>query len=367
MSRAPKWKACIGKTFNNLTVISRYITNKRGIYFACVCDCGKQTVVRHSALVSGSTKSCGCYRSSFKRPDYTNSVFGYLTAQKYSEVHKAWECFCKCGKIIFVKTNSLTTGNTTSCGCKRTESLIDRNVANKQYQNYKDIDGQYYARILTGARQRKLPFEISIQDMYDILFRQNFICALSGLKLECDFSNMTASLDRIDSQKGYTLSNIQWLHKDVNSIKLDYKQWYFVYICFRIANFRDYVFDDRLIRVKNHSGPWTGVGNLSGGFFTSIRRGAKQRGLGFSVNKRQLWSLFLSQQGRCNLTGLKIKLDHRFDRKFQTASLDRIDSNGGYEISNVRWVHKDVNRMRMNMDNKRFLELCDMISEYNNV
>ena len=31
----------------------------------------------------------------------------------------------------------------------------------------------------------------------------------------------TASLDRIDSSKGYTEDNIQWVHKDVNQMKMD--------------------------------------------------------------------------------------------------------------------------------------------------
>ena len=32
----------------------------------------------------------------------------------------------------------------------------------------------------------------------------------------------TASLDRIDSTKGYVRGNIQWVHKDINWFKRDY-------------------------------------------------------------------------------------------------------------------------------------------------
>lgn len=47
---------------------------------------------------------------------------------------------------------------------------------------------------------------------------------MSGLLIH--FGNktekQTASLDRIDSTKGYIESNVQWLHKDINNIKQDY-------------------------------------------------------------------------------------------------------------------------------------------------
>jgi hypothetical protein len=41
----------------------------------------------------------------------------------------------------------------------------------------------------------------------------------------------TASIDRIDSSKGYILGNIQWVHKDVNFMKRTYSQEYFVKMC----------------------------------------------------------------------------------------------------------------------------------------
>lgn len=42
---------------------------------------------------------------------------------------------------------------------------------------------------------------------------------------------MTASLDRIDSTKGYTLDNIQWVHKHINVMKMDLDQEYFIKLC----------------------------------------------------------------------------------------------------------------------------------------
>ena len=48
-----------------------------------------------------------------------------------------------------------------------------------------------------------------------------------------------------------------------------------------------------------------------------------------------------------------------------TASVDRIDSSGGYVESNVQWVHKDVNKMKMDIPQNQFIEYCKIISSHN--
>jgi archaellum component FlaC len=41
----------------------------------------------------------------------------------------------------------------------------------------------------------------------------------------------TASLDRVDSAKGYIKGNVQWVHKDINMMKQQYSQEYFIQMC----------------------------------------------------------------------------------------------------------------------------------------
>lgn len=43
-----------------------------------------------------------------------------------------WKCQCKCGKIVVILGSSLRTGNTTSCGCLRTDFLTT-GVANRRH------------------------------------------------------------------------------------------------------------------------------------------------------------------------------------------------------------------------------------------
>ena len=48
--------------FGRLIVTDRLKKCKNNTKRLCICDCGKRTWVATSALISGHTKSCGCYR-----------------------------------------------------------------------------------------------------------------------------------------------------------------------------------------------------------------------------------------------------------------------------------------------------------------
>ena len=51
----------IGKKFNMLTVIDVVKKNNRK-YFLCKCDCGNEKFIRSDSLTTGNTKSCGCFQ-----------------------------------------------------------------------------------------------------------------------------------------------------------------------------------------------------------------------------------------------------------------------------------------------------------------
>ncbi len=50
-----------------------------------------------------------------------------------------------------------------------------------------------------------------------------------------DRTEGTASLDRIDSTRGYSKDNIQWVHKMIQKIKIDVPQAAFVDWCQKVA------------------------------------------------------------------------------------------------------------------------------------
>jgi len=124
---------------------------------------------------------------------------------------------------------------------------------------------------------------------------------------------------------------------------------------------------------KAHPLPTTykGIGDLTGSFYSYIKRRAIQRDLEF-VSKEFLHSIFVKQEGKCALTGLDITLSKKRKNSnpnwdFITASLDRIDSNKGYTEDNVWWVHKTVNRLKNNYSVEELLYWCNLISSHGNL
>lgn len=50
-----------GKTFNRLTVIKRAENRGKQTIWLCECSCGKTAEISQRGIISGSTKSCGCW------------------------------------------------------------------------------------------------------------------------------------------------------------------------------------------------------------------------------------------------------------------------------------------------------------------
>jgi hypothetical protein len=105
---------------------------------------------------------------------------------------------------------------------------------------------------------------------------------------------------------------------------------------------------------------------ISGRYFCSLVGGAKRRNLEFSITMEDLWDLFVKQNGRCALSGIDIRFNKIGEKHTtQTASVDRINSEYGYIINNVRWVHKTVNNMKWELSDDEFLDFCQVITKHN--
>lgn len=110
-----------------------------------------------------------------------------------------------------------------------------------------------------------------------------------------------------------------------------------------------------------------GVGNVSMRYYNRLKRYCKQRGQEFSISLEYLWEIYLSQNGKCALSGIDIPLlknpKTKTQRDAQLASVDRINSSIGYIKGNVQWVHKDVNLMKNKFDQIYFIKMCKKISK----
>lgn len=114
-------------------------------------------------------------------------------------------------------------------------------------------------------------------------------------------------------------------------------------------------------QIGKNSPTWKGCGEMSFTHFSKIKDGAKKRKIPFALTPKFLWELFEKQQRKCAISGEEITLRSKVHTSDGTASVDRIDSNRGYERGNVQWVHKDVNFMKSNLSMQRFTELIGKI------
>jgi len=91
--------------------------------------------------------------------------------------------------------------------------------------NHKDefTPFRYYFR---NAKKRFKNFNLTLEYLKEIWEQQNGICPYTGIKLQLatyttNHNNpiYTASLDRIDSSKGYEIDNVQFISTAINYMK----------------------------------------------------------------------------------------------------------------------------------------------------
>lgn len=126
----------------------------RSAFWVLKCNlCGKEFIRSRQVLMRGQTK-CECQRTNLP-VDLTGEKFGRLTVVRMATLEerkahgnsKRTFCWCKCDcgnpELIYIKANQLLTGNTKSCGCLRSEKIINYNLENKA----KDLSGQKFGKL----------------------------------------------------------------------------------------------------------------------------------------------------------------------------------------------------------------------------
>ncbi len=234
----------IGQKFGKLSVIEETSQRKdKSIVWKCLCDCGNFHLINTKKLRAG-TKSCGCllgkcnFNSKYVGEDLTGQIFGKLKVIGFHQSDKfqnrRWNCLCDCGNNSYVTTAMLKGGKSKSCGCFGYKSGNRKGSDIYNYSGYEDITGTKWNSIKTGALKRNLIFDITKEQVWKLFIEQNRKCKLSGVDI-CYILG-TASIDRINSSVGYTIENIQLVHKDINRMKSDFKEDYFIELCKCVNN-----------------------------------------------------------------------------------------------------------------------------------
>ena len=109
-----------------------------------------------------------------------------------------------------------------------------------------------------------------------------------------------------------------------------------------------------------------GYKEISANYYKTCKANAKKRGFDFLITKEDIWNKWIEQNKKCALSGTPLKIERNYQKmKGMTASLDRIDFTKGYTIDNIQWIHKDLNKMKMNYPNSYFIEMCKLIANFN--
>lgn len=96
----------------------------------------------------------------------------------------------------------------------------------------------WFATKQRGGISRGYQWELTIEDIWSLYQQQEGVCALSGVPIGWSEKGLTAtaSIDRIDSSEGYILENVQLVHKDINFMKQQFDQDYFISMCKAVAD-----------------------------------------------------------------------------------------------------------------------------------
>ncbi len=238
-----------------------------------------------------------------------------------------------------------------------------------------------------SAKRRNHECIVTLTDLKILWEKQKGICPYTGWKLiklasmtECESTALTinrASVDRIDSKKGYIVDNIVFVAIIANLAKNIFTEQEVINFCQDVYNYGILESGDR---------HYPAINNIAAIAFTEFirrdeyspyrhhlnlaRRRVKANGRELNINLEYLKKLWEQQEGKCPYTGWELENfaatslwnNHQLHPK--TASLDRIDSTLGYVMGNVQFVSVMANYAKRDFHELQLLEFCNAVFDY---
>ena len=183
--------------------------------------------------------------------DYKNKIVGCYEVLDFDSIktfpsgqkQQHWKVRCvNCGNEKILSYTKIIGEYQNGCSSCVKDRFSGPDSFNWKIPEVQNVTSMYYHKLKKCAEKRKLVFDVSREYLDEIFIKQNKKCVYTGYDLYFGNSKIrgTASLDRIDSTQGYVKNNIQWVHKDVNTIKWDLSHNKFVEICKLITeNFKN--------------------------------------------------------------------------------------------------------------------------------
>lgn len=143
---------------------------------------------------------------------------------------------CKCGQEKQVRKYTITAGISKKC-----RSCMGR----ENFKGHEDLGGYHLNQIQRSAKKRNLEYNITPMYLWNLLELQEFKCALTGetIQLSRTINNktkvQTASLDRINSKRGYVEGNVRWVHKIINQMRSNHSDVEFINWCTKVSKYNN--------------------------------------------------------------------------------------------------------------------------------
>ena len=210
----------VGDKFGDWTVINTDVPSRnKARYVQCQCKCGAINEINTSALRTGKSSSCkSC--SARKRTAKLEIGSKYkhwtvISGPEYINSTAYYKVRCDCGTEAYKLPIELLSKNREfQCEkCAQKERALQTTITNGRIG---DLTLTEYTRLRRSAEKRGYAFEVSIEYLWNLFQKQKQICAITGDYIP---NIKEASLDRIDSSKGYIEGNVQWVTYQANVSK----------------------------------------------------------------------------------------------------------------------------------------------------
>lgn len=153
--------------------------------------------------------------------DLTGTTHGQLKViSRHSSSNKKinWNVVCLFCDKEYVSCSYSIQKNVNGCrDCAKNN--IPKGSKSIYWRGGEFVSSIFLSNVKRGARKRGIESSIEIKDLDAIWKMQEGKCAYTGRELSLLGPNITASLDRIDSSKGYVAYNVQFVHKTINIMK----------------------------------------------------------------------------------------------------------------------------------------------------
>ena len=210
----------VGDKFGDWTVINTDVPSRnKARYIQCQCKCGAIKEINSSALRHGRSSSCkSCSRRKGTIKLEINSRYKHWTVIEgpvYKNSAAYYKVKCDCGAEVYKSPKEILCKNSNfQCEkCAQKERALQTTLANGRIG---DLTLTEHTRLRRSAEKRGYVFEVSIEYLWNLFQEQKQICAITGDYIP---NIKEASLDRIDSSKGYIPGNVQWVTQQANLSK----------------------------------------------------------------------------------------------------------------------------------------------------